>query len=84
MCCHRFFKLFEKYDVKKKLSIKLKSPGELQVLYMYHIVIVNYNVQEVLDIANELLEEMETNPAVFGETTDLARKLKQTKSVLEM
>ena len=31
----RFLKLFEKYDVKKKLKIKLKSPGELQVWYIY-------------------------------------------------
>ncbi|XP_065883537.1 inositol hexakisphosphate and diphosphoinositol-pentakisphosphate kinase 2-like isoform X2 [Dysidea avara] len=65
----RFLKLYEKYDVKKKLKIKLKSPGELQ---------------EVLDIANGLLEEVETNPAAFGDTTELVRKLKQTKSVLEM
>jgi len=41
MCIHfcffvwpvRFLQLFDKYDVKKKLKIKLKSPGELQVLY---------------------------------------------------
>ena len=29
----RFIKLFERYDVKKKLKITLKSPTELQVIY---------------------------------------------------
>jgi len=33
----RFIQLFEKYDVKKKLQITLKSPGELQVWYKYHV-----------------------------------------------
>ena len=31
LCLFRFIKMFDKYDVKKKLKIKLKSPGELQV-----------------------------------------------------
>ena len=40
--------------------------------------------QEVLDIARDLLEEIQVNPFVFGDSTELERKLKQTKAVLEM
>jgi len=38
----------------------------------------------VLDIARDLLKEIETDPSSFGDTTELVRKLKQTKVVLEM
>ena len=40
--------------------------------------------QEVLDIARDLLEDINTDPSTFGESTELERKLKQTKEVLEM
>ena len=40
--------------------------------------------QEVLDIARDLLEEIQVNPSKFGDHTEFERKLKQTKAVLEM
>ena len=40
--------------------------------------------QEVLDIARDLLEEINTDPSTFGDSTELERKLKQAKAVLEM
>ncbi|XP_065883522.1 inositol hexakisphosphate and diphosphoinositol-pentakisphosphate kinase 2-like isoform X2 [Dysidea avara] len=65
----RFVKLFEKYDVKKKLKIKLKSPSELQ---------------DVLNVTNDILEEVHANPSLFTDSTEFVKNLKQTQSVLEM
>ena len=91
--------------MKKKNVIKLKSPGELQVLCMcicvcacacvrvsasvcacacVHLIPQLIIQQEVLDIARDLLEEIKTDPSTFGDSTELERKLKQTKAVLEM
>lgn len=64
----RFFELFQKYDGYKKGSLKLKKPKQLQ---------------EVLDIARDLLNESsnnDPNPAVLEKKA----KLRQLKLVLEM
>lgn len=65
----KFFEIFEKYDGYKKLSIKLKKPKQLQ---------------EVLDIARYLLNEIQVNKGVDKELEEKQGKLEQLKTVLEM
>ncbi|XP_068059492.1 inositol hexakisphosphate and diphosphoinositol-pentakisphosphate kinase 1 isoform X8 [Anomalospiza imberbis] len=63
----RFFELFEKYDGYKTGKLKLKKPEQLQ---------------EVLDIARELVVELGTHSDC--EIEERKSKLEQLKSVLEM
>ncbi|KFO96640.1 Inositol hexakisphosphate and diphosphoinositol-pentakisphosphate kinase 1, partial [Calypte anna] len=63
----RFFELFEKYDGYKTGKLKLKKPEQLQ---------------EVLDIARELVVELGTHGDC--EIEERKSKLEQLKSVLEM
>jgi len=65
----KFFEIFEKYDGYKKLSIKLKKPKQLQ---------------EVLDIARYLLNEIQVNKGFDKELEEKQGKLEQLKTVLEM
>lgn len=65
----KFFEIFEKYDGYKKLSIKLKKPKQLQ---------------EVLDIARYLLNEIQVNKGHDKELEEKQGKLEQLKTVLEM
>ncbi|XP_050834466.1 inositol hexakisphosphate and diphosphoinositol-pentakisphosphate kinase 1 isoform X4 [Serinus canaria] len=63
----RFFELFEKYDGYKTGKLKLKKPEQLQ---------------EVLDIARQLVVELGTHSDC--EIEERKSKLEQLKSVLEM
>uniref|UniRef100_A0A8C9ESC5 Inositol hexakisphosphate and diphosphoinositol-pentakisphosphate kinase n=1 Tax=Pavo cristatus TaxID=9049 RepID=A0A8C9ESC5_PAVCR len=63
----RFFELFEKYDGYKTGKLKLKKPEQLQ---------------EVLDIARQLVVELGTHSDC--EIEEQKSKLEQLKSVLEM
>jgi len=63
----RFFTLFEKYNGYKKGHLKLKKPKQLQ---------------EVLDIARDLLSESQHDPN--PEVLEKKAKLQQLKLVLEM
>ncbi|NXC72803.1 VIP1 kinase, partial [Anhinga anhinga] len=63
----RFFELFEKYDGYKTGKLKLKKPEQLQ---------------EVLDIARQLVVELGTHTDC--EIEERKSKLEQLKSVLEM
>ncbi|NXL65986.1 VIP1 kinase, partial [Chordeiles acutipennis] len=63
----RFFQLFEKYDGYKTGKLKLKKPEQLQ---------------EVLDIARQLVVELGTHSDC--EIEERKSKLEQLKSVLEM
>ncbi|BES94642.1 Acid_phosphat_A [Nesidiocoris tenuis] len=63
----KFFEIFEKYGGKRDGAVKLKRPKQLQ---------------EVLDIARYLLNEIEQRSA--PELADKQSKLEQLKSVLEM
>lgn len=56
----------------------------LEIDYKVVCLCVHVCQQEVLDIARDLLDEIQINPSVFGDSTELERKLKQTKAVLEM
>lgn len=64
----KFFDVFERYGGKTKGEVKLKHPKQLQ---------------EVLDIARALLDEIEHHEA-DQELEEKKRKLEQLKSVLEM
>lgn len=58
----KFYAIFEKYDGPKKGNIKLKA---------------SFQLQEVLDVAREILENQQLEKS-------LERKYEQLKSVLEM
>ena len=62
---NRFISLFSKYEGFKERKLKLKRPKQLQ---------------EVLDIARELLADIKEDRPVF----ESPNKLHQLKSVLEM
>ena len=62
---HRFIDLFSKYEGFKERKLKLKRPKQLQ---------------EVLDIAREMLNDIKEDKSVF----ESHNKLRQLKSVLEM
>ena len=64
----RFFEIFEKYDGYKYGHVKLKRPKQLQ---------------EILDIARSLLNEIQ-HRAADPEIEEKQGKLEQLKSVLEM
>ena len=38
--------------------------------------------QDVLRVAGDVLEEVQTDPSLFSDTVEVIRKLKQTKEVL--
>ena len=44
----RFLKLFERYDIKKKFKITLKSPTELQVIYIAHVCTVTAQINRIV------------------------------------
>ena len=90
MCLPRFINLFDKYDVKKKLKIKLKTPSELQVQGVYKVLLCHQFVtwvlllQDVLNVTNDILEEIQTKPSLHIGSTEFVKNLKQAQSVLEM
>ena len=65
----RFFEIFRKYDGFKEKHIKLKKPQQLQ---------------EVLDVARELLEQINTGSSESELIEEKKSKLEQIKNVLEM
>ena len=73
MCVH--------LSICQSVSVTLCVRIYVCLCMQYNTIIIQ---QEVLDIARDLLEEINTDPSTFGDSTDLERKLKQTKAVLEM
>ena len=65
----KFFDIFRKYDGFKNKHIKLKKPQQLQ---------------EILDIARELLEQINTGSSESEMIEEKKSKLEQIKNVLEM
>ena len=91
----RFFDLFEKCDGYKTGKLKLKKPKQLQVgarvliMFMFmsviNMLVDNVNcihLQEVLDIARQLLVEIGLKTDC--EIEESKAKLEQLKTVLEM
>ena len=91
----RFFDLFEKCDGYKTGKLKLKKPKQLQVgvtilmrlmfMFMFTMLADNLyciHLQEVLDIARQLLVELGLKTDC--EIEESKAKLEQLKTVLEM